>query len=403
MTLKIAQRNLLSPALALRRVDADGEYVLAPVIQNAWKADSPGTASVDDNKSWKSDRQVIKIVNPQGVTTLRGTQGSIAWPDVREPLVFSAVMYADFPVNVSTYLHHAHMPFTSVEPNTQTLSAGAWNAIYSHENTFGHEGTFTADATITILVDASPNYSVHMSAPCLTLSRPENFDQMWLNGRAMLPDVIHDVDAESTNPTRPVAKFFHSLSADMSRVVDTYLYMQNNSVDEIGHSNANIPGSPYYRLRRGELFDVEIMPPEYLDYAAMLAGTRLLPNIFVNGEEIHDTDEFDFRRWQASTRSYGHRAGSQGAIRAAVKTVLTGSKFVILTPVLNGNPFLIGIKTLLSETPSVAAAGVESAEVLAAAEPARPAGFVFSHESVAVIPFVLDDAEFGVFNVSTIE
>lgn len=404
MSLKLPQRNLLPAISAMRRIDDSGAEVSPLSVEQKWVVDSPSTAQIDKEKFWRYDKYSLKITNvtPQP-TVARLTEEGIPSPYAGQPLVFSAMLYVDDATTTSCYLHNDYAPYTSVTPNTQELVAGSWNAVYSNENTFGQIAAASADVTVTLIVGATQSKVVWLTTPCLTLSRPENFNQMSLNARQFLPDVIRDVDSESSNPTRPLAKMFHSMSADMSRLVEMYLDMQPLDPAEVGHSGVLVDSNPYKTLSAGTLFSVDNMLPEYIDYAAMFAGTRVKQNIYVETEGIHDTETFDFARWQLRTKAYGHKSGSRGAVKEAVKTVLTDRRAVLITPNLNGNAFTIGIKTLTDETPTAQVAGDSSSEVLAAAEPARPAGFTFVHETVDSIPFVLDDTDFGVFDLGAIE
>jgi len=404
VSLKLPQRNLLLATSAMRRMDDSGADVSALSIEQKWVVESPSTATVDETKFWRYDKYSLKITNvtPQP-TIVRLTEEDVPQPYAGQPLVFSAMVYSDNATTVSCYLHNEYAPYTSVTPNTQELVAGSWNAVYSNENEFGQVTTAATDVSITLVIGATQSKVVWLTTPCLTLSRPENFNQITLNARQFLPDVIRDADSESSNPTRPFAKMFHSMSADMSRLIEMYLDMQPLSAAEVGHAGVLEETNPYKTLSAGTLFSVDNMLPEYIDYAGMFVGTRVKDNIYDGADGIHDTETFDFARWQLRTKAYGHKSGSRGAVKEAVKTVLSDRKAVLVTPNLNGNAFTIGIKTLTDETPTAQVAGDSSSEVLAAAEPARPAGFTFVHETVDSIPFVLDDTDFGVFDLSAIE
>lgn len=400
MRLKIQQENLLSPSNSLRRFDFSGTKIPSTTIKNStWTADSPATFSVVEDFFYRADRYSLKLTNSSSQNTIiRLTQTQVKWPHIKEELVFNAMVHADAPIQVSTYLHPPAIAYTSVTPNTQILESGIWNAIFSNPYTFGNDDFPYADTAITVVLGTQDSGSVYFSTPCLTLSNPDEFNQISQNSRRYLPDIIKDVDDESENPRRPVAKIFHSLTADMSHVIDKYIQMTNLEHAEVGHGDLDVTDHPYNVLTRSELTDPELMLPEYLDWGAMLVGARLVGNLYADGTAIHDTDEFDFRRWQVRTKTYGHAAGTRASVKEAVKTVLTGKKLVLVTPVYEGDPWVIGIRTLNTETPDAQAVGTESVNVLAAAEPARPAGFVFVHESVDTISFILDSSDFGVFD-----
>jgi hypothetical protein len=398
--LKIAQRNLLSDALSLRQIDKDGREISPETIRTTtWVADSPSSYTVVTDVFYRSDRYSLKLTNSTSQnTTIRATQTQVPWPHIREPLIFSAMVLNDSGIQVSTYIHPPTEAYTTVEPNTQDIEAGVWSAIFSNEYTFGSDEFPYGDVSITVVLGTRDTDSMYFTTPCLTLAQPEKFNQLSQNSIPYFPDIVRDMDAESQNPTRPLGKIYHSLTADMSQIIDRYIQLSNLEHEEVGHASVSSRDHPYNILTRSELTDPDLMLPEYLEWAAMLVGTRLARNIYLGESPIYDLDNFDFQRWQVKSKAFGHAAGSRAAVRAAASTVLTGQKFVIVTPVYNGDPWVIGIRTLNTETPDASVAGDESSSVLAAAEAARPAGFVFKHESVDVIAFILDSSDFGVFD-----
>lgn len=400
MRLKIAQKNLLSDALSLRLIDADGNAISVETIRTTtWAADSPASYAVVADVFYRADRYSLKLTNSTSLnTTIRATQTQVPWPYVRESLIFNAMVYTDRDIQVSTYIHPPAVAYTTVTPNTQTLQAGVWNAIFSNEYTFGSDEFPYADVSITIVLGTEDADSLYFSVPCLTLAEPEQFNQLSQNSLRYFPDIIADVDSESENPVRPFGKIYHSLTADMSQIIDRYMQMSNLEHDEVGHGAVVYQDHPYNILTRSELTDPDLMLPEYLEWGGMLIGSRLATNIFADGSPVYDLDAFDFKRWQVKTKAFGHYAGTRAAVKAAVKTVLTGRRLVLVTPVYEGNPWVIGIRTLNTETADATVAGDESPTVLAVAESTRPAGFVFVHESVDTIFFILDSSDFGVFD-----
>lgn len=111
------------------------------------------------------------------------------------------------------------------------------------------------------------------------------------------------------------------------------------------------------------------------------------------------TDSTDFKTFQLSTGSIGYKAGSRESIIAAVQQVLTGDKIVALSPNYAGNDFRIHIRTVESETPDVDPVASNSPTVLAAAELARPLGFVFSHVVQDAIYLTLNNVGVGRLNL----
>lgn len=111
-------------------------------------------------------------------------------------------------------------------------------------------------------------------------------------------------------------------------------------------------------LLEGDLADPLQARPEWLEWLAQFVGVQL------------PTDATLEARRQRIADAAGFLSGTPRDIEAAARTVLIGTRSANVTPVLNGDEFLIGLRTLASETPDPAA-------VLAAIDAAgvRPAGF----------------------------
>ena len=144
--------------------------------------------------------------------------------------------------------------------------------------------------------------------------------------------------------------------------------------------------------------DPLLMSDEYMQWAAMFIGARLLSDVQVAGTSILTDPNFNFKRWQITTKAFGFSAGNKESIVAAVQTVLSDTKSVLVTPLWEGDPWTIMIRTLHAETSGVTSVGDISLEVLRMANLAKPAGYVLVHETIDEINFVLNDPNFGVFD-----
>ena len=405
MRIEIAQTNLLSSNLSLERISGTNSESLAEeVTTNGWLIDAPGTFAIDDDNYFSAMAFSLKFTN--SATTdmvIRGTQSSVAYPYIAEELIFHAMMFCDKDVVVSAYLHKASDNYTTVTPNIQEIIAGRWTPAFSNEYLFGDENTPYESVKMTIVIQTQSTLTpVFITLPVLTLNKPEKFNQFSLLSRTMFPDIFRDVDAESTNPNRPLAKMYHSMTADLSQAMDKYVRMTNFERSEINHASVETTDGSYNILSRSELTDPDLMTPEYLEWGAMLRGALTLSDIESGGVSVFDAS-FDFRRFQVKTGVFGHNAGSKTSVKDAVKTLLSGSRAVLVTPLWDGEQFDIMIRTLTSETPGTSAEGDTSPKVLAVAEQTRPAGFVFHHETLDEINFILNDPDFGVFNVNNLD
>jgi len=405
MRIKIAQQNLLSSPLSLERISNSSVGVLAAAIfdDGGWDFDQPTTAKIEDADANSLVAFTLRLSNPTTQSiVIRGTEPIVRHPAIAESLVFHSLLFCDTGLTVSTYLHPTSEPYQSVAPNTMVIPNGRWSPAFSNTYVFGNEDTPFASVSITIVIETNSTTSpVLFTFPTLTLDEPEKFNQFSQLSRPMFPDIFRDVDAESTNPNRPLAKMYHSMTADLSQAMDKYVRMINHERSELNHNSVEFDGDPYNILSRSELTDPELMTPEYLEWGAMIRGFTSLPDVQIDNTSIFD-ESFDFRRWQVQTAAFGHGAGSRESIKRAAQTVLTESKAVLVTPLWDDEEFSIMIRTIVAETPGNPAEGGTSPEVLKVANLAKPAGYVLLHQTIDEISFVLNDPDFGLFDVSAL-
>ena len=103
----------------------------------------------------------------------------------------------------------------------------------------------------------------------------------------------------------------------------------------------------------------------------------------------------DFIEWQLANSYYGRSAGSRNSMVQAVQQVLIGSRIVAVSPNYEDQFHRIHIRTLTSETPTVDPVTTSSGAVLTAVEPTRPAGFIFTHETVDKLFITLNNIGIG--------
>lgn len=405
MRIEIAQKNLLSSALSLERISNPDSNALGINAETAgWTADSPSTFVIDETFYYLATAFNLKVSNPTETNIiLRGIQSLVPYPHVAEELIFHALIFCETDLNISVYLHPSDDDYTTVTPNTQKVVAGRWGSVFSNAYTFGDELSAFASVEITLVIQTLSSLTpVSFTLPTLTLNEPQKYNQFSQLSKNLLPDVFREIDQESVNPINPLAKIYHSMTADLSQAMDKYVRMVNLERSELNTASVEIYGDPYNTLTKSELTDPELMVPEYLEWGAMLRGAPTISDIQASGVSVLPS-EFDFRRWQVQTGAFGHNAGSRKSVRETVQTILDGNRTVLITPLWQGQQFDIMIRTLVSETPDNPAAGQSSPKVLAVAERTRPAGYVFLHQTLAAINFILGDPDFGLFDVNTLE
>jgi hypothetical protein len=395
------QRNLLPDKLALYRLTTDASssdvssYTTTDIVTDSWSVDSPATLTAVTSPFYSGDRFVLAIENSQSTTqTLRTLPFEIKFPQIADELIFHCMVYCDSPIQITAYIHEADVAYTTEPGYTNTNTVGVWSPIFSNVKTFGDSATYSKDLQVTMV--SSNVETFYMSMTTMTENKPHIHNQFSQLSKVFFPDIYRDVDDTSVAPTRPMDKLYHSLTANMSKVMDSF-----NEFSTIGQADASssgqVLGSSLHALAQSKLTNPSLMSSEVIPWAAQFVATDLREQIDLNGTNVVNSD-VDFPRWQILTKSYGQNAGTRTALKNSARLTLSGDKSVLVSPLHNGNRFEIMVRTLVSETPGNPVEGTSSPEVLAALEDARPAGYVVLHETLDVIGFVLNDPEFGVFD-----
>ena len=393
------QPNLFNDSNALYRVSDIGEQYFADTFVTGWDVDPPATIQVVDDVFRSGRRFSLRLTNSTTLPiTLTTVQEDIRQPYCSFTLLFNAMILCENETSVSTYLHDPQTSYVDVEPNINLTTPGVWSPIFSNETVLGNDVDYEISAQVTIVITSNSTSPIYLSVPNLTHADPDLYNQFVILSQAFFPDLLRDIDSGQENPKRPLMKLYHSLTAHASIVMDEYVRIMPFDNDEVGPREFLLSETPENLLSKSELTDPALMTPEYMSWAAMFIGTRLLADIQVSGTSIFTDENFEFNRWQVASRAYGLAAGNRDSIKSAVKTILSYSRTVLVTPLWEGDPWVIMIRTLTDETPGVTVAGDTSAEVLAVAEPSRPAGYQLLHTVVDEITFVLNDPDFGVFD-----
>lgn len=393
------QPNLLGDGNGLYRRNDNGNVYFASTFNSNWIVYSPSTLLVVDDVARSSRRFSLRLTNSTNAPIrIETTQNDIPQPYGSFNLIFNALLLCESETAVSVYIHDPNLPYTSVEPNTQTTIPSVWSPIFSNEGNFGDTISPNTSVRVTVIINGANNLPVFFSSPNLTHADPDLYNQFVILSQRFFPDIIRGIDDKQTNPRRPLMKLFHSLTAQASLMMDEYIRIFPYDNDELGPAQYLLRDTPANIQARSQMTDVAIMSHDYMEWAAMFIGTRLLQDVQVSGNSVFTQENFEFHRWQLASKAYGLSSGNRNSIKEAVRNVLSGSQLVLVTSIWDGNPWQIMIRTLTSETPSVVSAGDTSQEVLAVAEFARPAGYILLHEVVDEFSFVLNDVDFGVFD-----
>ena len=395
------QSNILPDELALYRQATNPSsngtlsYTATDIEAGGWSVDGPSTFTAVLAPFYSADRFSIAVKNSQsGNQTVRTEAFTIEFPYVRDYLIFHCMVYCESALEITAYLHDADDAYTTETGYTNTIVAGVWSPVFSNAKTFGNASTFSKDIKITMVSSNTPVFYVSMTT--LTNNAPHLDNQFSQLSRVYFPDIYRDVDDASVAPTRPMDKLYHSLTANMSKVMDTYLEVATIGQGDTD-STRQIIGSPVNELSTSKLTDPNLMPDELIPWAAQFVGTNLRDSVMVGGVDVVDST-VDFERWQLITKAYGQAAGSKQAMKDSARLVLTDTKSVLITPLNDGNRFEIMVRTLVSETPGNPVEGTSSPAVLAVIQDAKPAGYTVLHETLDEFGFILNDSTFGAFN-----
>lgn len=367
-----------------------------------WTVDSPATFTANSDDIFHGDRFALEISNTAENAgqplIFRSPVITIKQPFVQDELIFNCMVLCDEPLTVSAHLHASDVAHTTVVPATQNIVVGVFSPIFSNTAVFGESVDVEKNLKVTLVFSSVSKLVV--TATNLTENKPERFNQISILSAPLFPDIYRDVDSQETFPANPMAKLYHSLTANMSIVMDKYVEYSTLDGNQTGSTRQDTE-SVAYMLAESRLTNPLIMESNVLPWAAQFVGSRITPDVVVNGNSVIP-ENFDFPRWQVQTKTFGQISGTRESIRNAAKIALTGNQKVLITPLWQGDEYVIMVRTLTSETPGELAEGDTSPEVLAVIRPTKPAGYVFEHETLDVFGFILNETEFGIFDQSTL-
>ena len=395
------QSNLLPDELALNRQATNPDpneplsYTEEEIQAGGWSVDGPATFTAVLSPFYSADRFSLAVQNSQsGNQIVRTDAFTIEFPHVEDELIFHCLVFCESPLEITAHLHDADKAYTTETGYTNTNTVGVWSPVFSNAKTFGTSATFSKDLKITLVTSNTRVFYISMTA--LTNNAPHLDNQFSQLSKVYFPDIYRDVDDVSVAPTRPMDKLYHSLTANMSKVMDTFL-----EVATVGQADTDstrqIVGSPVSDFSESRMTNPNLMPEELIPWAAQFVGTNLRDSVVVGGVDVVDST-VDFERWQLITKAYGQAAGSRQALKESAKLVLSDTKSVLVSPLNDGNRFEIMVRTLVSETPGNPVEGTSSPAVLAVLQDAKPAGYTVLHETLDEFGFVLNDSQFGAFN-----
>lgn len=168
---------------------------------------------------------------------------------------------------------------------------------------------------------------------------------------SLLPDYMRAAD--ETNDDFPLLRFLSLLGDQWGELVDLVRRIDYVPPDELGHIDGDT----------SDLVDPLTADPAWLPWIAQLVGVHLDHSLPV-----------DAQRAQLATPGSSWLSGTPGSLAVLAASQLTDTKYVQIVHHYGGDPWAIAIRTRDSETPDPSA-------VLAAALPAKPAGFTLVNDT----------------------
>lgn len=299
--------------------------------------------------------------------------------DISNIFAFTAVCYsAQQNISVNVKLENTS---ETIDGSSRSLQSGLWGAVRSNSLTVSDD---TDTYKVTLTISNHNSKEIRVSTPNLVNDTVWNQNPVLLNIRRYMPDFYFEYDAKQLDPIYPMFRWVDVLTDTIADTMLLYSEWFEYDAREVqaGRSKDDL-------FTKSRLTNHLAVHNENLDWLAQFSGAKLRKQIYEsNVGVIPEGDLESFKQVQLSPAIYGVGAGTQSAIRTAVKFVLTGTKSVIISQRADNDPWSIKITTLTSESPS-------SDVILAVVEEARPMGYAIIHEAVADFNFVLGDPIYG--------
>jgi hypothetical protein len=376
----------LNEKQAFYTVDAYGANYLVDGYDTGWDIQNAQTSISAEN--YFINNRYVMTVTPQSASPVVlecNAEDGILEKDLGQDFVFTGTLKFLHPgVQVEVELF---TELSQPESIIKTEIAGLWQTVRSNLVTI-NEGFGNIIARLTITNHGSVPF--YFTMPNLYNDSSFRNSGAVLAMKAAMPDFYWDYDSQSVNPHFPLFKFIDVCVGGINDAAQIYADWFEFELSELPYNVPRTQANTKSRLLNSDVFYFE-----YMNWIWQFIGEKIKTNVYspdTNNPFIEDDEEYV--RWQVRTSGLGRAAGTRQAIREAVQFVLSGNKFVAITPNLEDNPFSIGIRTLESETPGGIIAS-SSPAVLSAAEPARPVGYEIIHETVEFVTLILDDIENG--------
>ena len=346
--MKTLQRLSNANSLIKFTVDSSSESLAATESDSDWEVEGGNFRFTGENY-YVSSHYVLEatptnnsLTTPMVVSLDVGSVFDV--DDVNESFVFSCVVYCGLRnVTINAKLHDALGQ--EVEGNIKVIQAGSWTALRSNVFTkVPLTPPSVGQYTVSLTIVGHGGETVKISTPNLVNEDSWASNPVIQSMRPYIPGFYESYDRNETDPQYP---FFRYVDVLTDAIADTmFLYSEWFQFD----SREIIPGASKADLStRSRLTNYQAVYDENLSWFAQFSGAKIKNQLYVeNAEIVSNTNEF--KKSQLFPAIYGRGAGTQGSIKEAVGHVLSGTKTVVIGQHVNGNPWIMKVVTIISET-----------------------------------------------------
>jgi hypothetical protein len=345
---KTLQRLSNANSLIKFTVDSSSESLAATESDSDWEVEGGNFRFTGENY-YVSSHYVLEatptnnsLTTPMVVSLDVGSVFDV--DDVNESFVFSCVVYCGLRnVTINAKLYDGLGQ--EVEGNTKVIQAGSWTALRSNVFTkVPLTPPSVGQYTVSLTIVGHGGETVKISTPNLVNEDSWASNPVIQSMRPYIPGFYESYDRNETDPQYP---FFRYVDVLTDAIADTmFLYSEWFQFD----SREIIPGASKADLStRSRLTNYQAVYDENLSWLAQFSGAKIKNQLYVgNAAIVTDTDEF--KKSQLFPAIYGRGAGTQGSIKEAVGHVLSGTKTVVIGQHVDGNPWIMKVVTIISET-----------------------------------------------------
>ena len=395
-----------------------------------------GIASKAGRSSFLASHQTLRIKpTTNGTPITLETEFYINSSDLARPMIFASFVRCHVGASITTLLFDALSPMPSYSlgsdvqieksiPRSEhgTLSSGGWTVVRSNTYTPPSVGSQPKLKMSMVISVTDHNGLVNSTEPYVYISIPACYGEYDFqnNNSAFyafngLPQVMRDYEISST-PSWPLFRMLDVLSYGVG--------LSDEYADEWTYVDY-MDGFDGTAATRSKLVDPAVAPITILPWLNQFVGSKNTAGTatrtpwasvpatwgLIDSQMDEDADgtlaweEFESYspsfansenalRWQASTGYAGFAAGSYEALEAAVKFVLTGTKWVEISKmgftVELGPPekiiptWTMYVTTYVEETPDVANISDTSALVEGIINDVKPIGIKIIHQLITM-------------------